>query len=114
IIADGHHRYETALAYRDEMRAGGQPKHDAAHEWLPMTFFNMHSPALTVLATHRVVGNLKDFDAAAFLKRAEEFFDVEAASAEPAAFADALREAGEDRLTMGGAGSDGRRGFECR
>src|SRR5678815_3646521 len=54
IIADGHHRYETALAYRDEQRAAGKSGPDASHEWLPMTFFNMRSPALTVLPTHRV------------------------------------------------------------
>ena len=108
IIADGHHRYETALAYRDEMRASGQSQHDAVYEWLPMTFFNMCSPALTVLATHRVVGNLPDFNAAVFLKRAEEYFDAEAAPAEPTAFAAALREAGKNRLTIGVATSDGR------
>src|SRR5678815_1982724 len=79
IIADGHHRYETALAYRDEMRGMGNNSSDAAHEWLPMTFFNMRSPALTVLATHRVVSKLKDFNSETFLRRAEEFFDVQEA-----------------------------------
>src|SRR4029453_17025144 len=67
IIADGHHRYETALAYRDEMRGMGNSSPEAPHEWLPMTFFNMRSPALTVLATHRVVSRLKDFNADVFL-----------------------------------------------
>jgi uncharacterized protein (DUF1015 family) len=109
IIADGHHRYETALAYRDEMRAQGKKQDDAPHEWLPMTFFNMRSPALTVLATHRVVGKLQHFDSASFLKRAEEFFEMESAPTEPRAFATALQDAGNHRLTIGVATSDGRR-----
>src|SRR5439155_163120 len=49
IIADGHHRYETALAYRDEMRS----QHGS--DRLPMTFFNISSPGLTILPTHRVL-----------------------------------------------------------
>src|ERR1700733_8423748 len=40
IIADGHHRYETALAYRDEMRG------EKGSDRIPMTFFNMNSPGL--------------------------------------------------------------------
>src|SRR5678815_3641719 len=106
IIADGHHRYETALAYRDEMRGMGNNSSDAAHEWLPMTFFNMRSPALTVLATHRVVSKLKDFNSETFLRRAEEFFDVQEAPRDPAAFAADLRQSGQSRMTIGVATSD--------
>jgi uncharacterized protein (DUF1015 family) len=70
IIADGHHRYETALAYRDEMK--GKDGSDR----MPMTFFNMDSPGLTILPTHRVVANVSDFDSVAFFRRAAEFFDL--------------------------------------
>lgn len=70
IIADGHHRYETALGFRDEM--GGAAPYDR----MPMTFFNMHSPGLTILPTHRVLSNLPDFDSAAMLQRARDLFDV--------------------------------------
>jgi uncharacterized protein (DUF1015 family) len=111
IIADGHHRYETALAYRDEMRGMGNSSLDASHEWLPMTFFNMQSPALTVLATHRVVGRLKAFNSESFLKCAEEFFDLQEGPKDSTAFASALKEAGTKRLTIGVATSDGRRLF---
>src|SRR5205809_3451441 len=68
IIADGHHRYETALAYRDEMRA------QKGSDRLPMTFFNMSSPGLTILPTHRVLANVPGFEPAVFFNRAEEFF----------------------------------------
>src|SRR5579863_2029352 len=64
IIADGHHRYETALNYRDERRnerrnqpggAGDSQDADAPYEFLMMTFVNLNSPGLVVLPTHRVV-----------------------------------------------------------
>jgi uncharacterized protein (DUF1015 family) len=70
IIADGHHRYETALAYREEMRG------EKGSDRIPMTFFNMNSPGLTILPTHRVLSNLPGFDSKAFLSKAAEFFDV--------------------------------------
>ena len=109
IIADGHHRYETALAYRDEQRAQGGNPADAAYEWLPMTFFNMHSPALTVLPTHRVVQRLHVFSSAKFFQQASEFFDIEPAPSDSEAFAGALTEAGRSRLSIGVATDGGRR-----
>jgi uncharacterized protein (DUF1015 family) len=70
IIADGHHRYETALAYRDEMQARN------GSDRMPMTFFNMASPGLTILPTHRVVSNVRDFHSKKLLDLAAAFFDV--------------------------------------
>jgi uncharacterized protein (DUF1015 family) len=61
VIADGHHRYETALAYRDECRAKGARGPDAAYERAMMTFLNTHSEGLTILPTHRLVANLRNF-----------------------------------------------------
>jgi uncharacterized protein (DUF1015 family) len=52
LIADGHHRYETALAYRDEN------PNLAGADRVVMAFFNMHSPGLRILATHRLVNGL--------------------------------------------------------
>ncbi len=69
IIADGHHRYETGLAYRNE--TGGQQGSNR----LPMTFFNVNSPGLTILPTHRVVSNVPGFDSRTLLERAAAFFD---------------------------------------
>jgi len=71
VIADGHHRYETALAYRNE-----NPKSVDASR-VVMTLVNMHSPGLKILATHRLISDLKNFDETAFIKRAEERFKVE-------------------------------------
>jgi len=61
LIADGHHRYETALAFRNENPGV------ADAEKVMMTFVNMHSPGVEILATHRVLKGLQGFDAAAFL-----------------------------------------------
>ena len=52
LIADGHHRYETALAFRKE----NPGLKDA--EKVMMTFVNMHSPGLEILATHRVLSGI--------------------------------------------------------
>lgn len=71
LIADGHHRYETALAFRNENP--GLP--GAAR--VMMTFVNMHSPGLKILATHRLVSGLVNFDAASFLAGARKSFHLE-------------------------------------
>ena len=52
LIADGHHRYETALAFRDEKPGL------ADADRVVMAFVNMHSPGLRILATHRLVSGL--------------------------------------------------------
>lgn len=76
IIADGHHRYETALNYRNECRARlGTSDPDAPHERVMMTFINTESEGLTILPTHRVVGGLKEFDFGAFRQAASRYFD---------------------------------------
>ena len=65
LIADGHHRYETALAFRKE-----NPGWTAA-EKVMMTFVNMYSPGLEILATHRVVHGLAGFDSAPLIAKTQ-------------------------------------------
>jgi uncharacterized protein (DUF1015 family) len=55
VIADGHHRYETALAYRDERRAAGDASPDAPHEWILACFANAFAPGTLLLPIHRLV-----------------------------------------------------------
>ena len=87
IIADGHHRYETALEYslehapssvaRTERNLANTRRSPPIPEAaVMMTFVNMDSAGITILPTHRVVFGLKDFSPAAFLERAKEFFDI--------------------------------------
>jgi uncharacterized protein (DUF1015 family) len=68
LIADGHHRYETALAFRDE-----HPEIEDARKVM-MTFVNMYSPGLKILATHRLVSGV---DTEGFLGKAWSLFRVQ-------------------------------------
>jgi uncharacterized protein (DUF1015 family) len=95
LIADGHHRYETALAFRNEN--AGLPGADR----VMMTFVNMHSPGLKILATHRLVSGLDEGFAERFLRAAAAAFLVE-----EIASLDALKRAwdkGEGRTIIGAA-----------
>lgn len=74
-IADGHHRYETALRYRDERRMTRSCEEDPAFDYLLMLFLATDEP-LTVLPTHRVVRNLADASGDAIRERLRGFFDV--------------------------------------
>jgi uncharacterized protein (DUF1015 family) len=78
LIADGHHRYETALAYRDERRTepGGADR-NAPHEFVMMTLVRMESPGLVILPTHRIVHGLPTFDREKMLEGAQRFFDID-------------------------------------
>ncbi len=77
IIADGHHRYETALNYRNERRAAtSSPDPNAPYERVMMTFVNMDAPGLVILPTHRVVFGLENFDLASFLSVAQPYFET--------------------------------------
>jgi len=67
LIADGHHRYETALGY-----AKDHPGDEDA-QYVMMTFVNMHAPGLKILATHRV---LRGVDPAGFHERAKEHWSA--------------------------------------
>ena len=78
VIADGHHRYETALNYRDECRAANPGSgRDAPHEFVMITFVNMNDPGLLVLPTHRVVHSLDSFSVEEFQKSSGEFFEID-------------------------------------
>jgi uncharacterized protein (DUF1015 family) len=78
IIADGHHRYETALAYRDERRAAaGKADALASYERVMMTLVNTADEGLVILPTHRVVHGLKNLSVSEFLKAASPDFEVE-------------------------------------
>jgi uncharacterized protein (DUF1015 family) len=82
IIADGHHRYETALTYRNERRAAESsppaPNPDAwPHDFVMMTFVNMSSSGLLILPTHRLVHGLRSFSEEKFRNSARAFFDID-------------------------------------
>ena len=79
IIADGHHRYETALTYRNERRAvaetdSGLP---TPYDSVMMTFVDMDRPGLVILPTHRLVFGIPHFSVAQFKTEIRKFFNVE-------------------------------------
>lgn len=59
-IADGHHRYETALAYRNEMRQRCGHDRELPSDYTLMTLVNVHEKDMTVFPTHRVVSGLAE------------------------------------------------------
>jgi uncharacterized protein (DUF1015 family) len=78
LIADGHHRYETALAYRNERRAeSGSSDPNAPYEFVMMTLVPMESRGLVILPTHRIVHGLPTFDRERMLEAAGQFFEID-------------------------------------
>jgi uncharacterized protein (DUF1015 family) len=71
-IADGHHRYETALAYRDERRAAG----DHSADTLMVYLCSMSDPGLSVFPTHRLVRDVIVPPLAELLDRLQPVFEV--------------------------------------
>ena len=76
-IADGHHRYETALNYRDYCRANGISKEGDAQDYQMIYLVDMEHPGLVVFPTHRLVRDLEDFDKDKVLAGCEEYFGIE-------------------------------------
>lgn len=79
FIADGHHRYETALNYRNFMRE--QVEEYSGKElfnYVLMYFANMEDQGMLIFPTHRLVHSLKDFHLPGFLAALNELFEVEA------------------------------------
>ncbi len=80
FIADGHHRYETAVNYWKECESKGLKPETGATETFRnrmMTFINMDDPGLVVLPTHRVVHSVKNFNLDSFISAAEKNFKIE-------------------------------------
>ncbi len=115
VIADGHHRYETALAYRDECRVrAGRVEPNAPYEKVMMTLFNTAGKGLTILPTHRVVAHVPNFSFGGFRTALGNIFDVNSysfnGSAErPRAYEQFRRELlrGQEQRAIGAYAGDG-------
>ncbi len=76
-IADGHHRYETALAYRNEMRKKhGSSTEKRPYDYVMMYLTNMDSEGTSIFPIHRVLFNLDDFHPDPFIKSLEKNFSI--------------------------------------
>ncbi len=76
-IADGHHRYETALIYRDSMRLHYPSRGTEPFNFVPMFFTNMHDPGLIVLPTHRIIHSIPAFNRQKLLEKLQTSFNTE-------------------------------------
>ena len=77
LIADGHHRYETALKYRDrisEIDPGFSADHPA--NYVMMYLSSMEDPGLIILPAHRMLKDVQDSDLTTFIKKAENYFEI--------------------------------------
>src|SRR2546428_8712011 len=78
VIADGHHRYETALNYRNERRTrAGKIDPEAPYERVMMTFVNTKSEGLMILPGHRVAAHVHDFSWSGVRRYLEPWFTAE-------------------------------------
>ena len=75
-IADGHHRYETALNYRNYCRENGLSKVGDPCDYQMIYLVDMEHPGLVVFPTHRLVRDLPDFNVEKVLDGCREYFDV--------------------------------------
>jgi len=76
-IADGHHRYETAVNFMRECeQKGWHPAAPESFDVRMMTLFNIDEPGMTIRPIHRLVHSLADYNPQAFLERARENFEV--------------------------------------
>jgi len=69
IIADGHHRYTTGLTYSKESS-------NPAAKYQMLSFANIYQDGIKLLATHRIIGNLKNFNIGRFVANLKEDFVV--------------------------------------
>ena len=73
-IADGHHRYETALNYKNYVE--GNLDEIGSSEYVPMMLVNMENEGLVVFPTHRIVRDLQSFDYDQVCEKCKEYFDI--------------------------------------
>ncbi len=77
-IADGHHRYDTALKYRNERReASGTASGEELYDYTAMFLAGLEDPGITILPAHRAVFNLQNFEPHRFIDSLKEYFGIE-------------------------------------
>ncbi len=79
-IADGHHRYETALNFKKSLEEQG--KNIPGSGYISMMLVNMENDGLVVFPTHRIVKGLDGFDGVRLLEECKKYFDVAEAPGE--------------------------------
>jgi uncharacterized protein (DUF1015 family) len=101
MIADGHHRYETMVGLRDQLRPAGAAPGSSLADWGPVFFARVEDPGLLVLPTHRLVKNVAPELLASLRERVRPWFSVsEGDETDAAAIEARLRREGAARVTL--------------
>ncbi|MFP6595766.1 MAG: DUF1015 domain-containing protein [Dehalococcoidia bacterium] len=107
-MADGHHRYETALTYLEEVRAERTVGPDEAVNFRLMTLISVEDPGLLLLGYHRMLENATDDELTRFREYVTGAFDLEdRGPIDPSSAADlekALNAMPQDQVAIGFAG----------
>jgi uncharacterized protein (DUF1015 family) len=69
-IADGHHRYETAMTYKEQNSGKGSA------DYVPMMLVNIENPGLVIFPTHRIVRDLERYEQSEIISKCEQYFDI--------------------------------------
>ena len=77
-IADGHHRYETSLNFRNHLRETGRAAIGDACDYVMMMLVDLDDDGLVVFPTHRIIRDLNAFSAAEVIEKCGDYFDIEA------------------------------------
>jgi uncharacterized protein (DUF1015 family) len=109
VIADGHHRYETARNYRNIIRARHGALHTGrAYDYVMMYLTNIADKGLTILPTHRLIKSNLNFNATKFFSSVSRWFDLISFPFSPddrkhtqKIFLDQLRNYGKDNTAIG-------------
>ncbi|RYG59895.1 DUF1015 domain-containing protein, partial [bacterium] len=96
LIADGHHRYETALNFFKEV-----DDENSGAGAVMMMCVSMNDPGLVVLPTHRVVKSVADEDLAQLISKLEPYFEIEPFAGDPAALVAAINEREKESNVLG-------------
>ncbi|HZW36698.1 MAG: DUF1015 domain-containing protein [Deltaproteobacteria bacterium] len=108
FIADGHHRYETALAFRDEMRKKHGVRENAAWEHTLMFLCNMDDEGIVILPTHRGVHSLPSFSEEEFAAKVRTMLPMETRKGTPEDAIHALEAAGKKGKAIAWSAGGGR------
>ncbi|HEB73580.1 MAG TPA: DUF1015 domain-containing protein, partial [Nitrospirae bacterium] len=112
VIADGHHRYETALNYRNERRAQeGTQNNEAGYEHVMMFLSNCCGDGFTVLPTHRIVKDIGAIDIDSAVEKLKSDFEVSERNMDVnlvSGFLDDLKKSGDLNPSLGLYRGDGR------
>lgn len=76
FIADGHHRYETSLAYCREIEAQKPITSDQSHKYVMMYLTSMSHPGLTILPAHRMLKDIPNLSKDVYLAKLRDCFDI--------------------------------------